>query len=114
LPQITVRAVAASQQFVPPFLRTAYTAVSKGKNPLPDSRMTRREAGFLQFSGRFFDIAPGWPSGRMGRSGPTPHNRSLMPQHDARLRADSMPSAAAAYFLHPQKRLACLCFCIHN
>ncbi|WP_244107176.1 BrnT family toxin [Burkholderia sp. BCC0419] len=79
MPQITVRAIAASQQFVPPFVRTTYAAVSKGKNPLPDSLMTRREAGFLQFSGRFFDIAPDWPSGRMGISGPTPHNRSLMP-----------------------------------
>ncbi|MDI9690392.1 hypothetical protein, partial [Burkholderia cenocepacia] len=63
MPQITVWAIAASQQFIPPFAHTTYTAVSKGKNPLPDSLMTRREAGFLQFSGRFFDIAPDGPSG---------------------------------------------------
>nr|WP_306427308.1 MULTISPECIES: BrnT family toxin [unclassified Burkholderia] len=79
MPQITVRAVAAPQQFVPPFVCTAYATVSKGKKPLPDSLMTRREAGFLQFSGRFFDIAANRPSSRMGMSGHTPHNRSLMP-----------------------------------
>lgn len=79
LPQITLRAVAASQQSVPSFTTATYSAVSKGKKPLHDSQMTRREADFLQFSGRFFDIAPDWPSGRTGTSGPTPHNRSLIP-----------------------------------
>ncbi|WP_333992780.1 BrnT family toxin [Burkholderia orbicola] len=114
MPQITVRAVAASQQFVPPFPRTAYAAVSKGKNPLPDSRMTRREAGFLQFSGRFFDIAPSWPSARMGRSRSTPHNRSLMPatrcaparRFDAIRRGGlffaSTKTSCLPTFLHPQ------------
>ncbi|WP_257127817.1 BrnT family toxin [Burkholderia sp. MSMB2157WGS] len=93
MPQITVRAVAASQQFVPPFVRTTYAAVSKGKNPLPDSLMTRREAGFLQFSGRFFDIAPHWPSGRMGMSGHAPHNRSVLPA-----------TRAAPIRCHPRRR----------
>ncbi|WP_256975940.1 BrnT family toxin [Burkholderia sp. AU28863] len=111
MPQITVRAIAASQQFVPPFPRTVYAAVSKGKNPLPDSPMTRREAGFLQFSGRFFDIAPDWPSGRIGRSGPTPHNRSLMPATrcaPARCQPRRLPIFASTktpchlMFSHPQ------------
>jgi hypothetical protein len=58
LPQITGRRFAASQQIVPSFATAGYRAVSKGKKPLADSRMTVAEADFLQFSGRFFDIAP--------------------------------------------------------
>ncbi|WP_310725343.1 hypothetical protein, partial [Burkholderia multivorans] len=57
MPQTTLRTLAASQQFGSRFARAAYPAVSKGKKPLPDSDMTGREADFLQFFGRFFDIA---------------------------------------------------------
>ncbi|MBS6360100.1 hypothetical protein [Burkholderia sp.] len=74
--QITFRRFAASQQFIASFSAARYTPVSKGKNLRPDESGTRREADFLQFSGRFFDIATrGRPTGR-ARAAELRHARS--------------------------------------
>ncbi|EEE03780.1 hypothetical protein BURMUCGD2_2586 [Burkholderia multivorans CGD2] len=78
MPQTTLRTPAASQQFGSRFGRAAYLTVSKGKKPLPDSDITGREADFLQFFGRFFDIADGSakPVDAAGRAAPVRRRRA--------------------------------------